>query len=260
MKKLKGFTLIELLVVIAIIALLLSIVVPSLRKAKQYAQRLICSNQVRQLAVGCEIYSQLNDNYYPLNAATGWLWDISYRTTDFLINQTGMVRDGFYCPADVTKQPDDDRFWRWTESNPDVPRVPEPTDNTARGNNYRVVSYFLLLDTEQGRGANYIARRNMDPKSPVRPWPRKTSDIKNAGSWELIADSTISVGTGKRDDQFVEIQGGSWVKWQVPDNTNHVDSRKRPLGTNVGFADGHVDWRPFDQMDVWGQFGPYHWW
>lgn len=257
---LKGFTLIELLVVVAIIAILLSIVLPSLRKAKMYARRVICSNQVRQLAIGCDIYSQLNDNLYPLNAATGWLWDISYKTTDFLINHTGMVRPGFYCPGDATKKPDDDRFWRWTESNPDVPRVPEPTDSTARRNNYRVTSYFYLLDTEPGRGSIYTARRGNAPTGPTRLWPRKKTDIHNTGSWELVTDASISVGTGGRNDQFIDIHGGSWAKWQIPDNTNHIDSRNRPLGTNVGFADGHVDWRPFNQMNVWGQFGPYHWW
>ncbi len=257
MKKSAGFTLIELLVVIAIIASLLSILLPSLSKAKRYAQRISCSNNVRHLTLGCLIYADENKGGYPLNVANGWLWDISYQTTDFLIERAGMVRQSFYCPAEMSKRPDDDRFWRWTEANPDVPKTPESTD---RAGNYRVVSYFLLLDTEQGRGANYIARRNMDPKSPVRPWPRKASDIKNAGSWELIADSTISVGTGTRADRFVGIEGGSWVKWQVTDTTNHVDRQMKPLGSNIGFADGHTDWRNFKSMAVWGEWGPFHWW
>jgi prepilin-type N-terminal cleavage/methylation domain-containing protein len=46
--KLKGFTLIELLVVIAIIALLLSIIVPSLHKAKDAARRVVCASNLHQ--------------------------------------------------------------------------------------------------------------------------------------------------------------------------------------------------------------------
>ncbi|MHC4883136.1 MAG: type II secretion system protein, partial [Planctomycetota bacterium] len=49
--KTKGFTLIERLVVIAIIALLLSIVMPGLNKAKQAARRVVCSSNMKQLAL-----------------------------------------------------------------------------------------------------------------------------------------------------------------------------------------------------------------
>jgi prepilin-type N-terminal cleavage/methylation domain-containing protein len=56
MKKKKGFTLIELLVVIAIIAMLLAIVVPSLRKAKEYARKIICKSNLHQVGLAMGSY------------------------------------------------------------------------------------------------------------------------------------------------------------------------------------------------------------
>lgn len=61
-KTAKAFTLIELLVVISIIALLMTIIVPSLKKARQAARRVACSSQLSQLGKALEIY-QMNHNY-----------------------------------------------------------------------------------------------------------------------------------------------------------------------------------------------------
>jgi len=58
MKKQNGFTLIELLVVIAIIALLLSVLMPGLAKAKEYARNIICRTNCRSLAIATHLYAE----------------------------------------------------------------------------------------------------------------------------------------------------------------------------------------------------------
>lgn len=68
-----GFTLIELLVVIAIIALLVSILLPSLSKAKELAKRVVCSTQLRASGTGFAMYATENDGFLPPQSAAEML-------------------------------------------------------------------------------------------------------------------------------------------------------------------------------------------
>ncbi|MBN1806471.1 MAG: type II secretion system protein [Sedimentisphaerales bacterium] len=75
-----AFTLIELLVVIAIVALLLSILFPSLRKAGLMAARLACAHNLKQISLAVDFYLNENDSFYPGAQdpvsvdPTYWLW------------------------------------------------------------------------------------------------------------------------------------------------------------------------------------------
>jgi prepilin-type N-terminal cleavage/methylation domain-containing protein len=61
----KGFTLIELLVVVAIIALLISILLPSLARAREIAKRAVCASNMRGVGQGMKVYANDNFDWYP---------------------------------------------------------------------------------------------------------------------------------------------------------------------------------------------------
>ena len=68
----KGFTLIELLVVIAIIALLMSILMPALSRAKQQAKAVVCQSNLHQWGLIWRMYTDDNDGHFTEGVAVGW--------------------------------------------------------------------------------------------------------------------------------------------------------------------------------------------
>ena len=77
--KLKAFTLIELLVVIAIIAVLMAILMPSLRIAREQARSINCRSNVRTLTLAWLMYKDENDDKLvggntPLYSSQGSCW------------------------------------------------------------------------------------------------------------------------------------------------------------------------------------------
>lgn len=63
----RGFTLLELLVTIAVIAVMLGILFPALRSARQMGGRTVCINNLRQITAGATMYStEQRDGMYPL--------------------------------------------------------------------------------------------------------------------------------------------------------------------------------------------------
>ena len=124
-----AFTLIELLVVISIISLLVSILLPSLTKAKDLAKISVCTSQLHTWGVAHHLYANDNNDsfkvFYENDAVDpgsrgDWGSPEVVRRSEFVdlfINYYGITQAGFYCPMN----PDVKSCWVIWESVPAGP-------------------------------------------------------------------------------------------------------------------------------------------
>ncbi|MBW8014939.1 MAG: prepilin-type N-terminal cleavage/methylation domain-containing protein [Planctomycetes bacterium] len=269
----KGFTLIELLVVIAIIALLLAILIPALGKAKEIARTLICKNNLKQQALGVRLYASDNDDRVPEHKSS-WLWALTFDQTNQISEAAGF--DGskmFYCPSNKYKKATDARFWQFgifyfdgTPGNSPLPIVDEGYLSQSQLNSHeRSLGYIYLFDRFDSSG-NSIRPPLLASGKPSN-WVSKLSKIKNSGDSELVMDAMITDGN---NTNFYDVRSGGIWNWSLntlPDTSSHASRQRfagsdhmKPRGMNIGFVDGHVDWRHFDRMQHQDSTGRWWWW
>ena len=210
------FTLIELLVVIAIIAILASLLLPALGKARQVARSILCVNNQKQVMYTVGFYVDDNDGLMIPYWYDDWPW--SY----YLLggkSQLGTLEDTAWEKAPGVKQ---------TFSCPSI------TYNSSwglwRGKLAHSYGFYVPFS-----GA-YMHYRTGNPsalaKSNITNWKEK---------FDLTASERIIIGDSMNYSEFTSsgiIRQGAAINYE----SNPVYSlHLRHLGqANVGFYDGHV--------------------
>src|SRR3989440_5055616 len=96
-RRIVGFTVIELLVVIEIIAVLIGILLPTLSRARESANRSACLSNLRQLGQAFNIYANLYKDHIPLGQMSDeYQWDYNANfanPTKAFVTHLGVLRD-----------------------------------------------------------------------------------------------------------------------------------------------------------------------
>jgi prepilin-type N-terminal cleavage/methylation domain-containing protein/prepilin-type processing-associated H-X9-DG protein len=241
----RGFTLVELIVAIGVIVVLLSLLIPTISRAKDQAKSVKCMANLHSIGLALMMYTQ-QYGYYPAECAT-WRTEVAIWPTRLRPFLDGNV-DVFWCPSR-------DERYRWDNpANPDKAgpqllkygyELNEPLLN-ALSTSYPGIS----VGTPFSYGYNgYGATINQFPPEGLGMEAdrdeRKVSSVK-------VPSEMIAIGDSGMESIELRLYNGEHfaksIGYRLPtyDWVGNIHFN----GANILYCDGHVTWLPISEVTI----------
>ncbi len=264
-----AFTLVELLVVIGIIALLIGILLPTLKKVQIQARETKCMSNMRQMVLGFHMYTNENRGKFPMHVVT--LMNQARHSGLYLSHikeqslydrmRSRFIKDGwlticpFYAARDNTlKNPyywsgtgnasGGWEYYRETTANPNSPPIIIQTAYTFFPN------LNLILNTKDTSpdGLTKYAPITFNSATGDTPWPRVAKDAKSRAP--MIAHTLAFNDNGSNTDNGHQAVASQFAYSGRPTVWNQLRTKTSP----VAYGDGHVELNRRDSIRLRATF------
>jgi prepilin-type N-terminal cleavage/methylation domain-containing protein/prepilin-type processing-associated H-X9-DG protein len=242
----RGFTLVELLVVIGVIALLLSLLLPALSKAKEAANAVACAANMRSIGQAMQMYAQEHKDYIPGSPVTSGkaLW------TD--ASGSFALKPGV---STITTPPPVIELYDYIGPLAQTMKLslPDTSNNVERFRGYRKLRQFLCVsaegiiatkfagpaDIENGQMLSYVTAMGF-LLPPFKSGFQGKGSMPGSPYWTVPAGYSPKVGrVGRVSEKVYLAEGGRWSRSDsAPTFSMDVDGDHN----NTNFSDFGAFW------------------